>query len=115
METFAPEFINRIDDIVIFNTLQMTDIEAIIDLELLQLSRRAEGLGYRIVLSIDARRQLALWGYHSDYGVRSLKRTILERIEEPLAQMIVSGELSHGETVDIDYVEQELRLLVRAA
>jgi ATP-dependent Clp protease ATP-binding subunit ClpC len=115
METFAPEFINRIDDIVIFNTLQMTDIEAIVDLELLQLSRRAEGLGYCIVLSRDARRQLALWGYHSDYGVRSLKRTILERIEEPLAQMIVSGELSHGETVDIDYVEQELRLLVRAA
>jgi len=115
METFAPEFINRIDDVVIFNTLQMVDIEAIVDLELSQLSRRAESLGYRIELSNDARRQLALWGYQPDYGVRSLKRTILERIEEPLAQMIVSGEISQGETVDIDYVEQELRLLVRAA
>ena len=115
METFAPEFINRIDDVVIFNTLQMVDIEAIVDLELSQLCRRAESLGYRIELSNDARRQLALWGYQPDYGVRSLKRTILERIEEPLAQMIVSGEISQGETVDIDYVEQELRLLVRAA
>ena len=115
METFAPEFINRIDDVMIFNTLQMVDIEAIVDLELSQLSRRAESLGYRIELSNDARRQLALWGYQPDYGVRSLKRTILERIEEPLAQMIVSGEISQGETVDIDYVEQELRLLVRAA
>ncbi len=115
METFAPEFINRIDDVVIFNTLQLVDIEAIVDLELSQLSRRAESLGYRIELSNDARRQLALWGYQPDYGVRSLKRTILERIEEPLAQMIVSGEISQGETVDIDYVEQELRLLVRAA
>jgi len=115
METFAPEFINRIDDVVIFNTLQMVDIEAIVDLELSQLSRRAESLGYRIELSNDARRQLALWGYQPNYGVRSLKRTILERIEEPLAQMIVSGEISQGETVDIDYVEQELRLLVRAA
>ena len=100
---------------MIFNTLQMVDIEAIVDLELSQLSRRAESLGYRIELSNDARRQLALWGYQPDYGVRSLKRTILERIEEPLAQMIVSGEISQGETVDIDYVEQELRLLVRAA
>ncbi len=115
METFAPEFINRIDDVVIFNTLQMVDIEVIVDLELSQLSRRAESLGYRIELSNDARRQLALWGYQPDYGVRSLKRTILERIEEPLAQMIVSGEISQGETVDVDYVEQELRLLVRAA
>lgn len=114
-ESFAPEFINRINDIVIFNTLQMSDIEAIVDLELSSLMARAKRLGYRIELSRDARLRLAQWGYEPHYGVRSLKRTILEQIEEPLAQMIVSGEIQQGEVVRIDYDGTELRLMAHAA
>lgn len=113
--TFAPEFINRIDDIVIFNTLQMSDIESIIELEISHLSRRTERLGYRIELSAEVYRQLAQKGYEPNYGVRSLKRAILRQIEEPLAEMIVAGEISQGEIVDVECEDQELKLLVRAA
>ncbi len=115
VEKFAPEFINRIDDIVVFNTLSMADIEVIVELELGLLRERALRLGYNVELSLDARRLLAEWGYEPHYGVRSLKRTILDQIEEPLAQMIVAGEVAPGDTVGVECMQSELRLLVRAA
>jgi ATP-dependent Clp protease ATP-binding subunit ClpC len=113
--TFAPEFINRIDDIVVFNTLSTDDIERVVDLELRGLVARAEKLGYKLDISEAAKRELATLGYESEYGVRSLKRTILEQIEEPLAQMIVTGEIHAGETVDIVHSGESLELLVKVA
>ncbi len=112
-QTFAPEFINRIDDIVIFNTLREEDVERIVDLELGVLGKRAERLGYRLHISGKARKELALLGYEAQYGVRSLKRTILDRVEEPLAQMIVSGEVKPGDVIDIRYADESIRLLVK--
>jgi ATP-dependent Clp protease ATP-binding subunit ClpC len=113
--TFAPEFINRIDDIVVFNTLSAGDIEKVVDLELRGLVERAEKLGYKLDISEAAKRELAALGYEPEYGVRSLKRTILERVEEPLAQMIVSGEIHPGETVDIVHSGESIELLVKVA
>ncbi|MDR2911853.1 MAG: ATP-dependent Clp protease ATP-binding subunit [Alistipes sp.] len=110
-QTFAPEFINRIDDIVIFNTLESDDVVRVVDLELGALASRAAKLGYALEFTEAARRELATRGYEPDYGVRSLKRTILDTIEEPLAQMIVSGELSDGDTISID---DELQLTIKS-
>jgi ATP-dependent Clp protease ATP-binding subunit ClpC len=110
--TFAPEFINRIDDIVVFNTLELEDIARVIDLELGALIARAEGLGYTIEISETARHELVALGYEPEYGVRSLKRAVLDHIEEPLAQMIVSGEIHPGEAIDIDYTGEAIELAV---
>lgn len=109
-QTFAPEFINRIDDIVIFNTLAAEDIARVIDLEVDALIARAAALGYTVEVSEPARCELAVLGYDPDYGVRSLKRAITERIEQPLAQMIVAGELSPGQGVDIGYFGDQIEL-----
>ena len=113
--TFAPEFINRIDDIVIFNTLSTDEITRVVDLELGMLIARAEKLGYRLQVSEAARRELAVLGYEPQYGVRSLKRAILDRIEEPLAQMIVEGSIKPGEVVDIGCTDRQIELMVKAA
>jgi ATP-dependent Clp protease ATP-binding subunit ClpC len=110
--TFAPEFINRIDDIVIFNTLSSEDVARVVELELAALVTRAAKLGYGIEVSDAVKNELAVLGYEPEYGVRSLKRAILDRIEEPLAQMIVSGEIAPGETLDIGYSGADIELLV---
>ncbi len=110
--TFAPEFINRIDDIVIFNTLQTEDVARVVEIELSALAARAAKLGYGLEVSDAVKNELAVLGYEPEYGVRSLKRAILDRIEEPLAQMIVSGEIAPGETIDIGYSGEEIELLV---
>jgi ATP-dependent Clp protease ATP-binding subunit ClpC len=114
-KTFAPEFINRIDDIVVFNTLSTEEIANVVDLELGALIARAEKLGYRLQVSEAARRELAVLGYEPAYGVRSLKRAILDRIEEPLAQMIVEGSIKPGEIIDIGCADRQIELLVNKA
>jgi ATP-dependent Clp protease ATP-binding subunit ClpC len=114
-QTFAPEFTGRIDDIVIFNSLEAEDVARVVELELGALAARAGKLGYRLEFSEAARAELAALGYDPEYGVRSLKRTILNRIEEPLARMIVSGEIHPGDTVDIGYSGEAIELLVKTA
>ena len=98
-ETFAPEFLNRIDDIVIFRTLDLSDVERIIDLELKGLLSRTDRLGYKVEITDEAKRTLAAIGYQRKYGVRALRRTLLERIEEPLSGLIIDGKLHSGERV----------------
>ncbi|MDR2894953.1 MAG: ATP-dependent Clp protease ATP-binding subunit [Alistipes sp.] len=102
-QTFAPEFINRIDDIAMFSSLEAQDIARVVELELGVLVGRAAGLGYTVSVSESARGELAARGFEPEYGVRSLKRAITEHIEEPLAQMIVSGEIAPGAAVDVDW------------
>ncbi|MCD8071963.1 MAG: ATP-dependent Clp protease ATP-binding subunit, partial [Alistipes sp.] len=100
--TFAPEFINRIDDIVIFNTLTAEDIQKIVGLELKGLTQRANSMGYSLNVTPKARKTLANLGYEPRYGVRSLKRTILDLVEEPIAQLIVGGRLQSGDTIRVE-------------
>ena len=100
--TFAPEFLNRIDDIIMFRTLETADVERIIDLELADLFARAERLGYRIRITDAAKRTLAGMGYESKYGVRSLRRTLLDEVEEPLTTLIIEGKLSRGKSVVVE-------------
>ncbi len=101
-QTFAPEFLNRIDEVVLFRSLENHDIERIIDLELAGLMQRTEAMGYRIKITDKARRRLAAMGYERRYGARALKRTLTDHVEEPIAQLIVDGKLREGDTVVIE-------------
>ena len=100
--TFAPEFLNRIDDIVLFRTLEIADVERIVDLELQGLMARTGRLGYKVKITEGAKRRLAAMGYESRYGVRSLKRTLMDNVEEPLSALIIDGKLHEGDTVVVE-------------
>ncbi|WP_418982651.1 ATP-dependent Clp protease ATP-binding subunit [Alistipes sp.] len=101
-QTFAPEFLNRIDDIVLFRTLEVDDVERIVELELGGLLSRTRRLGYKVKITDTAKRRLATMGYESRYGVRSLRRTLLDNVEEPLSALIIDGKLHEGDTVVVE-------------
>lgn len=110
---FAPEFLNRIDDIVCFRSLTQEDIEQIVELEIEKILTRASALGYKIKITAEAKRRLATIGYESRYGARALRRTLLDHIEEPLSALIIDGELTSGGCVTIvDNGEQGVMMRV---
>ena len=98
-KAFAPEFLNRIDDIIIFNSLEKEDIKKIIDLELNKFYKRLEKLNYKVELTDEARDFIAEKGWDKDFGARPLKRAIQKYIEDLLAEMLVNKQFSEGETV----------------
>ena len=110
--TFAPEFLNRVDDVVVFRSLDTADIECIIECELREIFARTERLGYRLEITPQARRALAEMGYDERYGARSLKRTLTDRIEEPLSTLIIEGQLHTGDTIIVDHSENVVKLRV---
>ena len=101
-QTFAPEFLNRIDEVVLFRPLAQRDIERIISLELEGLVQRTEALGYRIKITDTARQRLAAMGYERRFGARALRRTLTDHVEEPIAQLIIDGRLHAGDTVVVE-------------
>ena len=110
-KTFAPEFLNRVDDVIIFNPLEREDIHAIIDIELEKLLSRISDLGYKLTLSEKAKDYIADKGFDKDYGARPLKRAIQKYIEDTLAQEIVNSKLSENDEIfmDLDEKEEQLR------
>ena len=110
-KAFAPEFLNRIDDIVIFNALEKEDIHLIIDIELKKLYKRIEGLGYSLKLSKKAKDFIAEKGFDKQFGARPLKRAIQKYIEDALAEQIVTAQLSSGDTISLDYKDKEAETL----
>ncbi|WPO82729.1 ATP-dependent Clp protease ATP-binding subunit [Chryseobacterium sp. JJR-5R] len=104
-KAFSPEFLNRIDDIVIFNSLEKEDIKKIIDLELNKLYSRLEKLNYKVDLTDEAREFISEKGWDKDFGARPLKRAIQKYIEDLLAEMLVNKQLNEGETVILDVNE----------
>lgn len=110
---FAPEFLNRVDDVVVFNSLSKDDIFKIIDIELKSLFDRIHGLGYEIKLTDAAREFIAEKGYDSNFGARPLKRAIQKHLEDPIAEEILKGELSEGDTMEVDYdkEKEEVRII----
>ena len=94
--TFAPEFLNRIDEIILFSPLSEGDSEQIVGLEIKALQGRLERLGYTLRLTPTATRELARRGFSARYGARAIRRTIVEMIEEPIAAMIVANEITKG-------------------
>jgi ATP-dependent Clp protease ATP-binding subunit ClpC len=110
---FAPEFLNRVDDVVVFNSLTKEDIFKIIDIELKALFNRIQGLGYEIKLTDAAKDFIAEKGYDSNFGARPLKRAIQKHLEDPIAEEILKGELSEGDTMEVDYdkEKEEIRII----
>jgi len=104
--SFAPEFLNRIDDLVLFKSLDKEDLHKIIDIELNKLFTRTKELGYNLKLTKRAKDYVASKGYDPKYGARPLKRAIQRYIEDPVAEQIVDMELNEGDTIKIDYIEK---------
>jgi len=100
---FAPEFLNRIDDVIVFNSLGKDEIFKIIDIELGFLFSRVNGLGFKIELTEAAKEFIADKGYDSQFGARPLKRAIQKYLEDPIAEEILKGELSEGDIMAVDY------------
>ncbi len=104
-KAFAPEFLNRIDDIIIFNSLEKEDIKKIIDLELNKLYARLEKLGYKVQLTDEAKDFIAEKGWDKDFGARPLKRAIQKYIEDLLAEMLVNKQMEEGQTLTLNVNE----------
>ena len=100
---FAPEFLNRVDDVIVFNSLGKEEIFRIIDIELKELFKRVQSLGYSITLTDTAKDFIAEKGYDSQFGARPLKRAIQKYLEDPIAEEILKGELIEGDTMRVDY------------
>src|SRR5512133_3077617 len=100
---FAPEFLNRVDDVVIFNHLTREDIDKIIDIELKGLFDRTASLGFTVKLSAQARDFLAERGFDIQYGARPLKRAIQKYLEDPLAEVIIKASLKKGAIINAGY------------
>ena len=109
-KTFAPEFLNRIDDIVVFNALEKDDIMKIVDIELNKLSKRIAKLGYSLKLSKKAKSFLGDKGYDKKYGARPLSRAIQRYLEDLIAEEIVSNRIKEGDSLKIDWNGEDEKL-----
>jgi ATP-dependent Clp protease ATP-binding subunit ClpB len=106
---FRPEFINRVDEIIVFHALTREQMRTIIDIQLRGLMKRLEERKIRVELSERAKDLLIAEGYDPTYGARPLKRTIQRRVLDPLAMRVLQGEFGEGDTVKIDVAGDELR------
>jgi ATP-dependent Clp protease ATP-binding subunit ClpC len=106
-KTFSPEFLNRIDDIVIFNALEQQDIRKIVDIELKKLISRVEKLGYQINVTDAAKDFIAEKGFDVKYGARPLNRAIQKHVEDLVAENVVSNSIKEGDLIHIDKNKKE--------
>lgn len=102
-KAFAPEFLNRIDDVIVFNSLEKDDIRKIIHIEIEKVYKRVEDLGYQLSLTDKALDFISDKGYDKQYGARPLKRAIQKYIEDALAEEIVKGSLTENSRIILDY------------
>ncbi|WGQ08614.1 ATP-dependent Clp protease ATP-binding subunit [Pedobacter gandavensis] len=109
---FAPEFLNRVDDVVVFNTLGKDEIFKIIDIELKSLFGRVHNLGYEVKLTDRAKEFIADKGFDINFGARPLKRAIQKYLEDPIAEEILKGEINDGDTLEIDYNKENDQIVV---
>ncbi len=100
-KAFAPEFLNRIDDVVLFNSLSKEHIHKIIDVELVHLYKRVEELGFKLKLSDEAKDFISDKGFDANFGARPLKRSIQKYLEDPLAEEIIKAELVEGDIIEV--------------
>ncbi|MEM8848185.1 MAG: ATP-dependent Clp protease ATP-binding subunit [Bacteroidota bacterium] len=114
-KAFAPEFLNRIDDVIVFNPLEREDIHKIIDIELDKLFMRIKDIGYDLSLSEKAKDYIAEKGFDKQYGARPLKRAIQKYIEDALAEEIVNSKLEEGDSIfmDLDEKKEELTIKIK--
>ncbi len=115
-KAFAPEFLNRIDDVIVFNTLEKEDINKIIDIELAKLILRIKDLGYELKLTNKAKDYIAEKGFDKQYGARPLNRAIQKYVEDALAEEIINSKIHEGDTItmDLDTKTDELKIKIKS-
>jgi len=111
-KSFAPEFLNRIDDVVLFNSLSKENIFEIIDIELEKLLDRIKTLGYTLTLTKGAKDFVADKGFDQKFGARPLSRAIQKYIEDPLAEEIINSKVEEGDTIKLTYKKGETELTI---
>jgi ATP-dependent Clp protease ATP-binding subunit ClpC len=116
-KTFAPEFLNRIDDVIVFNALEKEDINVIIEIELQKLYGRIKNLGYTLLLSDTAKSFIADKGFDKQFGARPLKRAIQKYVEDALAEEIITSKITAGDEIFMDIAEgaEELNVTIQKA
>jgi ATP-dependent Clp protease ATP-binding subunit ClpB len=107
-QTFPPEFLNRIDDVVIFHRLTKEDLGQIVDIQVAQLAKRVSERGIEIELTAKARELLGNLGFDPTYGARPLKRVIQKQLVDKLALHLLEGDFAEGDTVKVDAADGEL-------
>ncbi|MFK8046072.1 MAG: ATP-dependent Clp protease ATP-binding subunit [Crocinitomicaceae bacterium] len=112
-KAFAPEFLNRIDDMIIFNSLKPEHIHEIIDIELKKLYARIVDLGYNVEMTTEAKKYIADKGYDEKYGARPLNRAIQKFVEDPLAEEIINSKLKDGDTIKIDFDKKAEEIVIK--
>jgi ATP-dependent Clp protease ATP-binding subunit ClpC len=114
-KTFAPEFLNRIDDVIMFNSLGKEQINKIIDLELRGLYDRVNSLGYQLKIATAARDYIAEKGFDANYGARPLKRAIQKYLEDPMAEVLIKANLKEGDTINVGFnsAKSEIKIKIQ--
>ncbi len=112
---FKPEFLNRIDEIIIFHALTREDLIPVVEIQLRHVSALLAGRGYKLSISSEARAYLAEVGYDADYGARPLKRAIQRELQDPLAVKILGGEFHEGDTIQVERGTDKLEFTVSRA
>jgi len=112
-KAFAPEFLNRVDDVIMFNSLSKENINNIIDIELAQLYKRIENMGYKIKLEDSAREYIVDKGFDANFGARPLKRAIQKYVEDPLAEHIISANLQEGDSINLAFDDEKKEIVVK--
>ena len=106
-KSFAPEFINRLDEIITFDQLDMDALTRIIDIELKGLYSRVEHIGYKLVIDEDAKKFVATKGYDVQFGARPLKRAIQNNLEDGISELILGSEMAAGDTIKVSYDKEK--------
>ena len=112
-KTFAPEFLNRVDDVILFNNLSKIDIEKIIDIEIKKLQKRVLDLKYSLKLSKKAKLYIAEKGFDQNFGARPLKRAIQKYIEDPFAEQIINSKTKEGDIIKVDFDERKNKIVLK--
>ncbi len=107
---FRPEFLNRIDEIVVFQRLTQEDMNSIVELQLKNLQRLLDEKKTKLIVSDEVKRFLAKEGYDEVYGARPLKRAIQRYLVNPISQKIISGKIKEGEKVEVDFDKKTSRI-----
>ncbi|MCF7855713.1 MAG: AAA family ATPase, partial [Candidatus Pacebacteria bacterium] len=109
---FRPEFLNRVDDIVVFHALDRVHLVEIVELQLKELSKRLASIGVEFEVTAGAKEELASEGYDPVYGARPLKRTISRRLENPISRLLVGNELREGQRIIVDYRDKDFSFTI---
>jgi len=114
-KAFSPEFLNRLDDVIVFKSLGMEDIKRIVDIPLIEVTERVKEMGYTLKIDETLKEYLVEKGYDEKYGARPLNRAIQKYVEDPIAEKVLDGDVSLGDTITISYDSkvEDVKILIK--